>query len=530
MLDFFFTDKFDNEIILKNKEKSISKKELKRYVCNNIPLLEQKKKDVVIFADDIMTFCVNFFASVLSGKNIYLVDDICRIKSFEKDVDIIDSCDLSENNSVCEFREVNPDNVIINLLTSGSSGGGTCIQKSLTNLINEAKDTYETFHIKEQLIVTSSTTCGHLFGLTFGFMFPLCNNYPIYLDNIEYPDLYDVENSFFVSTPAFLDIVKKNNIRLNSKYIISAGSKLKNDTFEYLENFSNIIEIYGSTETGVIAYRRHYNNCLTLFGNVKLKSLEDSTIIESPYSFEGTVEINDRVELNGNKIILKNRTDRLLKIQEKRISAESLENYLNCSDLINECYCFKNQDKIACLCVLSGYGIKYLKEYNVPELIKHIKKYLHKDFEIVPQRFRFIDELPRTKTGKIDKSFIEHLFEINTSLPIILNREICENSISLSIYFYKNCDFYSGHFPNFPITPGVVQLYFASFWGEYFFHDKLADGQIKRIKFSNIIEAGEIIKLKLEKKGSSVMFEYSNDKKVFSSGVFSCENIFKGVV
>ena len=128
------------------------------------------------------------------------------------------------------------------------------------------------------------------------------------------------------------------------------------------------------------------------------------------------------------------------------------------------------------------------------------------------------------------EKFIEHLFNINISFPIILDRKISQNCISLEMYFYKNCDFYSGHFPNFPITPGVAQLYFASFWGEYFFNEKLVDGQIKRIKFNNIINAGEIIKLKLEKEDSRISFEYSDDNKVFSSGVFSCENVFKGVL
>ncbi len=443
----------------------------------------------------------------------------------------MDSYSQSENDNPYLFPEINPDDVVINLLTSGSSGGGKCIKKSLTNLINEAKDIQNTFKFKERFVVTCSTTCGHLFGLTFGFMFPLCNHHSIYSDNIEYPDLYDVENSFFVSTPAFLDIVRKNNIKLNSEYIVSAGSKLKDDTFEYLEGFSKIIEIYGSTETGVIAYRRHFNeDCLTLFENVRLKCLEDATLVASPYSFEGRVEINDKVEQKNNKIVLKNRTDRLLKIQEKRVSAEGMENYLNSSDLVNESYCFKNQDKIACLCVLSESGINFLKNNGVPEFTKDLKKHLHNEFEIVPQRFKFIDELPRTKTGKIDKNFIEHLFEINTSLPVILKREVSGNSVSLEMLFYKNCDFYSGHFPGFPITPGVVQLYFASFFGEYFFRDKLADGQMKRIKFNNIIHAGETVRLRLEKKDATVSFEYSNDNNVFSSGVFSCENIFEGVL
>ena len=120
------------------------------------------------------------------------------------------------------------------------------------------------------------------------------------------------------------------------------------------------------------------------------------------------------------------------------------------------------------------------------------------------------------------------MFEINLSFPIILDRTIEENVIKYKLYFYKNCNFYNGHFPDFPITPGVVQLYIASFFGEQVFHKKLIDGQIRKIKFSNIIKSGDIVYLKLTANEKNVTFEYSDDSSIFSSGSFSCINIFEG--
>ncbi len=532
MLEDFYNTRSDERIVLTNNSESICLGKLKEYIKINIPLLKTKKVNVVLIPDNILIFTINFFAAVFAGKNIYLTDNVNKINA--QDVEVLNNCLLSGENNSEQFPRVNEKEIFINILTSGSSGEPKCIIKSLENLIKEARDINKAFGFsnKDTLTVTSSTTCSHMFGLTFGFMLPLCTKHAIYSEIIEYPDIYNIENSLFVSTPSFLDTVMKNNLVLKGvNYIVSAGAKLKDETFNYLERFYKVIDIYGSTETGVIAYRTTSGEKeLTLFENVKIFPKKNSVIVNTAYSFNREVEISDKIELHGNKIILKNRTDRLLKIQEKRISAEDMEHSLNKNDFVTENYCFKNEDKIACLCALTDCGRNFLLENGISELTKKLKTYLKQQYEIIPQRWKFTDELPKTKAGKINKEFIQHLFNINLSFPVILERIPEAESITYKLFFHKNCSFYSGHFPNFPITPGVVQLYLASFLGENYFHENLSGGQIRKIKFSNIIHAGEVINLKLTRKKSSVSFEYFSEDQTLSSGIFSCENVFEGVI
>ena len=534
MLKPFYSDKFDSRIVLKNSNKEVSYKELKGHVVANIPVLKTKKKNVLLIPDDIIVFTINFFASIFTGKNIYLVDDINKIRNLDFDFDIINKCEFDFNISVNNFPVIKEEDCYVNLLTSGSSGKNKCIKKNLTNLINEALDINKTFDFskEEELVITSSTTCAHLFGLTMGFAFPLCTHRTIYANVIEYPDRYNIENSLFVSTPSFLDSTRKNRAVLNgAKYIASAGSKLKDETYKYLESFCKVIEIYGSTETGVIAYRTDSNHKdMTLFENVNIFPFENSVMVKTPYALENEVEICDRIEIVNNKIVLKNRTDRLLKIQEKRVSAEDMENFLNDNDFVSESFCFKYNDKIACLCALTNTGRDFLLKNGIIELIKNLKAFCKLKYDVIPQRWKFTDIIPRTRAGKIDKLYIQHLFEINLTFPVVLDRESSDNTVIYKLFFHKNCNFYSGHFPDYPITPGVVQLYLASFLGERCFSKTLSDGQIRRIKFSNIIHSGEIVYLKLTHKEKSINFEYYNDENNLSSGVFSCENVFEGVL
>ena len=54
MLEFLYSDKFDEEIALRDENKSVTRKELKHYISSNLPVLNLKKKNVVILTDDIL--------------------------------------------------------------------------------------------------------------------------------------------------------------------------------------------------------------------------------------------------------------------------------------------------------------------------------------------------------------------------------------------------------------------------------------------------------------------------------------------
>ena len=131
--------------------------------------------------------------------------------------------------------------------------------------------------------------------------------------------------------------------------------------------------------------------------------------------------------------------------------------------------------------------------------------------------------------GKTDKSFINHLFNMKLSLPVILERRADTTSVTYKIFFYNRCNFFKGHFNEFPLVPGVFQIYFAKELANYHYKLNLGQGQWKRIKFSNIIKPDSIINLRLEKTEKNVNFEYYSDDVKYASGTFLCENIFNGL-
>ena len=360
-------------------------------------------------------------------------------------------------------------------------------------------------------------------------MVPLFSGLIINTKNISYPENVDKENMILVSTPTFLSSIPKFDISFKKppKYIFSAGSKLNENIFEFLKRDSEVVEIYGSTETGVIGYKTHWNDDFKLFEKVNLIPKTESVNVISDFVYEHQVTINDKIELNGRNFKIINRADRLFKIYEKRVSADELEIYLKKNEYVSDCYITKHGEKLVCLCALSQQGKEYLLQENISFLTKKLKQYLLKYSEIVPQKWKYIDQIPMTKIGKINKKLVEHMFDINLSLPVILDRNVSENSIIYKVLFYKHCNFFKGHFPQFNIVPGVTQLYLAKEFAKAHFDLFIGEGQYKRIKFSNIIKPDSIINLRLEKNNKQILYELYSEEKKYASGVFLCENTLK---
>ena len=530
MLEKFYSNKFDNEIALISQDRTYTFCELKSLIKEYSQFLKSKKNNILITDTDNFQFIIHFFGAIFANKTIYLATNNPSRTCLNIDFDKAEVITLNNPSSNCELQKINPDNIIINLLTSGSSGTAKTIKKTLSNFITEAKTIKEELKLPNtKKTVVSSTNLCHLFGLTFHLMVALTCGYIIDTKTILYPEELENSDTIFISTPTFLNIIKKFGLSFatSPEYIFSAGSKLNEDVFDLLKHDSKVSEIYGSTETGVIAYKTNPIDFFKLFNTVNIELLENSLEVSSNHIYNNRILINDNIELKERYLKINSRTDRVIKIYEKRISIDEMENSLNTNELVNDCYILKHEGKLACLCALSKKGRNTLLKDGITNLTKDLKAYLKQEFEVIPQKWKYIDIIPKTVTGKVDKNYINHLFNLKLSLPIILDRKVEDNSITFKIFFYNQCNFFKGHFPKFKILAGVVQLYLAKEFANREFQLKLGAGQWKKIKFTNIIKPDKTILLKLERTEKHVSYQYFDEEQNYASGVFLCKNVFK---
>lgn len=416
----------------------------------------------------------------------------------------------------------------IEFCTGGTTDNAKIVSKRVENVFAELKEIFDELNLPDDLEFVSTTTPEHFFGFTF-YAFAYKFGYKWNLDRINYPEDLNFSNAVLVTTPSFLEVMRKHNSvpNKNPKIIIVAGSKLEDKTFQFAKKITNrVIEIYGSTETGVIAYREDYLENLKIFPSVQISDSEEDLIkIKTPFSINGVEILNDRIEVIDGRIKFLGRNGRVLKIQEKRIDAEVVESVINDSCLVQESYCLEYSGKMAALVVLSSVGNEYLLKKGSLELIKFFKSELRKSFDVVPQKWRFVNEIPRKETGKYNKEKIKSYFDANLSLPLVISKENSPDEAVYELCFHRNSNFFKGHFDGFPILPGVVQLFYASYFVKEAFNLDCHCGQIRKIKFANIIRPDEKIYLELIRVKNGVSFKYFVEEKVFSSGILPEMNL-----
>ncbi len=522
-LEYFYTNKFDEKVLLKSRNKTYTVSEIKKFVGQKLDFLNGiKDENIGIEARDSFEFIINFFASAFAGKTIY------PINNKKEDCELFILRNESGRN-IAELPKINPEDIKIIFSTSGSSGEIKEIKKSLQNLIKEGKDLAEEFEFVKELEFVSTTTLQHLFGMTFHLMLALNSGGIINTDRINYPENLEGENQVLISSPSFLGKIAKYDECCSLNTIIAAGARLDDKTFDYALKISkNTIEIYGSTETGVIAYRKDYKDNFKIFKNISIIPMENCAKVSTPYSFNKEHIINDAIKITPDgKIKFLGRTDRILKIQEKRISAENIEKELLKNEYIEDAYCLKSGEKMACLAALNSKGMDFAVKYGIPKLKEIFKSFLENKFEVIPQKWKFTDEIPKNMNGKINPQRIEEIFSLNLSLPLVLSRKLEQNAATYKLFFYRNCNFFKGHFENFPILPGVVQLLFSILFTKDAFGINCTSGQFRRIKFSNLITPDSVIDLKLELNERGVDFCYVDSQKIYSSGLLPLKNYWR---
>lgn len=510
ILEKFFTNKYDEQVIFVNPDVTFG--EFKKFVIGQKKEFEKSDiQNVVLLCERYFDYAVNFFASVFAKKNIYLVTDKTRLGQLDFEYIMPSAPEACDGVFEGEFK---PDEIMVNLFTSGSTGTPKNIGKTLYNLEIEAQATIDEFLLPEGSIIASTTSSSHSYGIAFNFILPFYGDYKINQKKIEFPEQFDITGKYIlISTPSFMEKLAKYDFVFENapEKIFLAGAKLKDEIFDYFSKFSEVIDIYGSTETGNIAYK-HGGQQFTLIKGVDAEPSSDGRIsVKSGFFPADFMILNDIIEkTSAREFVLKKRTDRLVKIQEKRISLDELEGNLCRHDEVFDCYCFMYNEKLCCAVVCNNPNIE----------AGDLKKFLGRYSEILPKKWRVLDEIPKTVSGKIDTVKLKKIFGSNLSYPFVFSRNADVSGADVELLFKGNSNFLRGHFDITPILPGVVQLYYARFFAEDVFGIELPHKEAKRVKFSNIMKPDIKVTLKITNKEKSVEFTYMADDKIFSSGIF----------
>ena len=431
------------------------------------------------------------------------------------------------------------DRCQLSLCTSGSSGEPKRIGKTLRQLANEVQALEQLWGGDlGQACIIGSVATQHIYGLLFRVLWPLCAGRPLVRKQLAFPE--DVqrasrEHSSFawVASPALLKRMGDNldwPALSTVRRVFSSGGALPLEAAQRLHQRLGQwpTEIFGSSETGGIAWRQG-NNLWQPFAGVELTQDHDGALlIASPYLPPGHIEHTAdaaRIAAEGRFELL-GRLDRIVKLEEKRISLPMLEQALMAHPWVADArlgVVQENRASLGAVLVLSEQGLHALRNQGRRALTQQLRQHLslHCEALALPRRWRLLRQLPLNAQGKLAQAEVEALLLApRAKSPQVLQQAEVDGEWNLQLAVPPDLAYFSGHFPQAPVLPGVVQVEWALQLGQQLMAlpEKFAGMEV--LKFQQLVRPGDEIQLHLrfDPARGKLYFTYRNETATCSSG------------
>jgi len=438
--------------------------------------------------------------------------------------------------------------------TSGSTGAPKRVAKTLALLEREAEAIERLLGpvVPAGARVHATVTHQHVYGLAFRLCWPLATGRPFAGTTHE---LWETalavleRGDALVTSPAHLGrlagIAPVPPGRRPS-LVLSAGAPLDEAAARGAEAVFNVppTEIFGSTETGAIAWRRRIAPdppWRPLPGVAVESDADGALLVRAPHAPGGVHHGADRVAvLPDGGLRFLGRADRVVKIEGKRVSLPEVEEQLRRLPWVADAAAVVLDGAVPVLgaaVVPSAEGAAALSAQGAFRFGRALRRGLAATQEPagLPRRWRFVDALPGGTLGKRRAADIAALFE-DPSMPTSLSpsrptepevRAVHprDGGADLDLFLPADLAQVEGHFPQAPIVPGVAQIDWAVTLGARHLGLPLEVAQTFQVKFRRIIAPGQPVTLALRHVAARrrLTFEYRSGDEILSSGSIALE-------
>jgi acyl-coenzyme A synthetase/AMP-(fatty) acid ligase len=423
-----------------------------------------------------------------------------------------------------------PDRPLVCVYTSGSTGVHVRCPKTAAQLLGEAELLVRLWALGPETRVLATVPPHHLYGLLFGVMVPfmgggcLVRTTPLHAETIA-AQARAHRASVLVSVPAHLHAVATLTAGALPALVrvFSSGAPLDGSTAAAVATVAGtpVTEVLGSSETGGIAWRQSDgadggDGGWQPFPGVDVMADDDdgTLLLRSPFAEQGTkdwVRGADRIRaLADGRFELLGRADGVVKIGGSRVSLAQVERELRDIPGVADAAVVAvdttsaRQHELWAAVVAPALSVAALRD----ALLRRLEPIA------VPRRFRIVAALPREDNGKLVRARLLALFDDHgTTQP---------ERRTITITIPRDWHFFRGHFDDFPILAGVVQLNeivmreLRACWPG---HRHLR--RISALKFRKPIAPGDELELELVRlPPAKVAFELRRGTAVASSGTF----------
>ncbi|MBN3850196.1 AMP-binding protein [Paraburkholderia sp. Ac-20342] len=431
----------------------------------------------------------------------------------------------------------------LTLYTSGSSGTPKPIRKTLAQFNAEVQTLEQQWGaLLGDATMLASVPHHHIYGLLFRVLWPLAagrafdraiGTEPLQLQE----RIAQCGATALVSTPAQLSrwpaLPGFAALTPAPRAFFSSGGPLAADAAQHYASAYGAapLEIYGSTETGGIAWRRQdHGDAWQPVAGAEVRRDDDGALcVRSPHlDHDGWHRTGDRVAFDADgRFRLQGRLDRVLKLGGKRVSLPELEARLALHPYVAQAALVPlegaSRERVGAVVALSEAGGAALREEGRVAFAKTLRRHLadYVDAVVLPRHWRFRASLPFDARGKLPARAVAAAFEPRAEGMEVLAETRSGDTLHYELRVPPTLVHFAGHFPGLPILPGVVQIDWAVRLAAGHWPTVRALASVERLKFMAPVPPGAVLGLTLTHDAARrrVQFAYRLDGRECAAGV-----------
>ena len=504
----------------------------------------------LLLGDDALDFVIRLLALWYAGKQVVIPPNrqAGTLAALADTYDVtVDDPDVLHSDAAGNGYEllapINPQAAILDLYTSGSSGEHKRVRKTLAQFEAEVA-VLETLwgETVGAAAILATAPHQHIYGLLFRLLWPLASGRVFDTTMCANPHLLAARLAVFdravlISSPAQLtrlpDLLPLASLEPKPVAVFSSGGPLPAvATRRLAEGFGQApIEVFGSTETGGVAWRQQDQSDDDLWtpfpGHVLDRSEKGALILRSRFLPDDSPwEMDDGIALAlSGRFRLLGRLDRVVKIEEKRLSLPEMEACLAAHAWVETAAVVAlpgRRQSVGAVLVLNTAGVERRATETKRSMVQALQQHLARHFDAVllPRHWRFRESLPTNDSGKLTAAALATIFtqedpkeENPCLLPDVIavdaQRSETRQHVVLELHVLPEIAHFAGHFPGAAILPGVVQVDWAIHFARQYLPVEGVFSALEKLKFLAVIRPDARVQLSLVWDGERKLLTFS---------------------
>jgi acyl-CoA synthetase (AMP-forming)/AMP-acid ligase II/3-hydroxymyristoyl/3-hydroxydecanoyl-(acyl carrier protein) dehydratase len=537
----FLADADGRATVARRGARELSAESLRAAALSLVEELRNGDGPLFLYCEDAANFIAGLLGGLIAGREVllpahaapgYLAEIGAEPANLVTDVSALEGHRVSVGESEADGPLPPVPEGRIGFFTSGTSGAPKLCMKSMRQLDAEVAVLMSLWGTPRG-VVLGTVSHQHIYGLLFRVLWPLAAGAVFSSrvhENWESVAVQAAPESVVVSSPAHLGRIPPTVLLSGvPSFIFSSGGLLPaasaQSTFEQFGCWPT--EVLGSTETGGVAWRRQSEEDApwTALPSVELSSSEEGAlaVLSSFTGFDAPVTMGDAVVfLEDGRFRLKERLDRIVKIEGKRVSLPRVEDALHALDMVDNALAIDLPDRngaLGAIVVLNGAGRDALAAAGRFRFSRGLRMALKDRLEPMelPRFWRFVDEIPVNAQGKRVASVMRQMFR-SPELPEIEAEKVEGDRAEFEFRLQPELKWFEGHFPGQPILPGVAQLHIVALLAERVWGIDFPGHDMSRVKFRRVMQPEERVSLLLVRAELRLDFQYVSGGEVVASG------------